>query len=697
MNNMNSRHYTLLSFIFLFNFSFAQPKIKLDTFIRTVPTPVDITNDGFTSRLFIADQTGRVFVYDSTGTKLDTFIDLRTKVQYSANGEQGLLGLAFHPNYQNNGYFYVYYTKKNTTDNAVYRYKLSGNPNRANKDSELLIINLPHPGATNHNGGCIKFGNDGYLYISIGDGGGGGDPNGNGQNKNTTLGKLLRIDVNDFSSTYTIPSSNPFFSQTNVRKEIWAYGLRNAWRFSFDRETHDIWIADVGQNSSEEVNFQASTSAGGENYGWRCYEGNSSFNTSGCVGASNYKFPFFTYGHNSTSGGYSITGGFVYKGNKYADFRGYYIFADFVTGNFWLTKKTDSVFTTVQQSTPKQASISSFGEDIRGELYATNLNNGFIYKIRELCSSFKLNLVNKKNPSCPNISNGSIQLTSTGNNGTVTYNWSNSGSGNLISNLAPDKYVVTATDGIGCIRKDSFTLVNQDTLRVGILSQQNPSCPNVSNGQISVQALDGFGPITYNWNNGGSGATIATLAPGKFVVTASDSVGCTARDSIILFNADTLDNPTITQSSDTLYTATGFSYQWKKNDTNILGANQVFYKFLTEGNYKVEITDINGCKATSDNFAVIRVSVKNKISDIQQFTIFPNPATNNLTLDIRFNITQKSTLKIINSIGQMVYTESLQGKEFLKTISLQQFSKGIYQLEIITDDGQISNQAFVKE
>lgn len=696
MNNMNSRHYTLLSFIFLFNFSFAQPKIKLDTFARGFSSLIDVTNDGFTSRIFAAQQNGIIWVLDSNGVKLDTFLDIRTKVQNS--GEEGLLGITFHPDYQHNGYFYTYYTKKNTTDNAVFRYKVSGNPNRATSDSELLVINLLHPSFPNHNGGCVKFGKDGYLYIAVGDGGSGGDPNGNAQNKNTLLGKILRLDVNNFSAAYTVPASNPFFGQSNVKTEIWAYGLRNPWRFSFDRQTNDLWIGDVGQGAREEVDFQSASSTGGENYGWRCYEGNSTYNTSGCGNASTYKFPVFEYDH-SASGGIAITGGYVYRGNKYNDLKGYYIFADYGSANFWLIKKDNNTFTSYAIGKPLTGMLTSgFGEDIRGEIYATNVSNGVLYKIRELCSSFQLHLINKKNPSCPNISNGSIELTSTGNNGTVTYNWSNSGSSNLISNLAPDKYIVTATDGIGCVRKDSFTLVNQDTLRIGILSQQNPSCPNVSNGQISVQALDGFGPITYNWNNGGSSATISNLTPGKFIVTATDSVGCTAKDSVVLFNADTLDKPIILQSGDSIYTVIGFaSYKWKRNDTIIADAIQAFYKVTLQGNYQVEITDINGCKATSDITPVFLTSIKNKNTDIQKFLLFPNPVKENITLDIRFNTTKKSTLKIINSIGQIVYTEQLQGKEFLKTISLQQIPKGIYQLTIITDEGQISNQSFVKE
>jgi len=693
---MNLKQYTFLFLCITYMAAFAQPKVKLDTFARGFGAPIGVENDGFSSRVFVVQQNGIIWTLDSNGTKLDTFIDLRTKVQF--NGEEGLLGLAFHPNYQSNGYFYTYYTKKNTTDNLVARYKVSSNPNRAIIDSEQIVINFSHPTFTNHNGGCIRFGKDGFLYIATGDGGSGGDPNNNAQNKNSLLGKLHRLDVNNPAVTYTVPTSNPFVGQSNVRTEIWAYGLRNPWRYSFDRETGDLWLADVGQNTVEEVNFHAYNSINGENYGWRCYEGNGTFNTSGCSGASNYKYPFFTYGRNGTTGGFSVTGGFIYKGNKYTDLRGYYIFTDYVSGNFWLTKKTDTIFTTVQQTSPKQANISSFGEDIRGELYATNLGNGVIYKIRELCSPFKISVLNKKNPSCYDSINGLIQLTSTNSNGNVTYNWNNGNSGNTISNLGAGKYIVTATDAIGCVRKDSIILSKPDSLDIKA-NLNYPICENVKNGSIVLSVTGGTGGnYTYNWNDGAIGQVVQFLGAGNYAVNVRDSNGCFNSKSFTLYNLDTLDKPVITISNDTLFTASGFSsYQWKLNDTDIIGANQFFYKLSRDGNFKVEITDVNGCKAISIASPFILTSLKNKNSDLSDFLLFPNPANDKLTVDIRFNANKKSVLKIINMVGQIVYTEQLQGKDFSKIISLQQFPKGMYQLSIFTEDGKISTKNFVKE
>ncbi|MCB0508694.1 MAG: PQQ-dependent sugar dehydrogenase [Chitinophagales bacterium] len=690
---MQFKNYILSLFLLFCISSFAQPKIKLDTFTSSVPKVIDIANDGFTSRLFIADQSGRIFVYDSNGVKLDTFINIQSKVQF--NGEEGLLGLTFHPNYKNNGYFYVYYTKKNSTDNAVFRYKVSGNPNRANSDSELLVINLPHPTFTNHNGGCIKFGNDGYLYISVGDGGSGNDPNNNAQNKNTILGKMLRIDVNDFDTTYTIPTSNPFYSQTNVRKEIWAYGIRNGWRFSFDRQTNDLWLADVGQSALEEVNFQAANSTGGENYGWRCYEGNNPNILTGCGNASNYVFPIFQYDH-STNGGIAITGGFVYRGNKYKDLQGYYLCADYASDNFWAIKKDGNIFNSTALGKPLSGiTISSFGEDIRGELYVTNISNGIIYKIRELCSPFAIQFSDIKQPTCNNATNGSLQIISTNSNGNVQYNWNNGNSGNTINNLAAGQYIVTATDDLGCIRKDSILLSALDSLHIDA-NLEHPSCSGKQNGSITLTISGGTEPYNIHWSNGKLGLFIDSLSAGAYTVNIIDSNLCSTVRVFNLIDADSIEKPVITISSDTLNTDSSFMfYQWKKNNEVIIGATQYFYIVHEDGNYQVEITDINGCKATSETLPIL-TNIKNENSSIKHFSLYPNPTSNTLNVDIRFYESKKVLIKIINSIGQVISSTQINGKEISKTISLQHLPNGIYQVSIFTDEVQLSSKTFIK-
>ena len=693
---MTNRFTLLFSFLVLSFFAIAQPKIKLDTFARTFAAPVDIANDGSTKRMFIVQQNGIIWTLDSNGAKLDTFIDLRTKVQYSPNSEQGLLGMAFHPDYQNNGYFYTYYTVKSTNNNNIVRYKVSANPNRAARDSGRVVINIAHPFA-NHNGGCIKFGSDGFLYVASGDGGSGGDPNANGQNKNSLLGKILRLNVNRFDTTYTIPASNPFVGQTNVKQEIWAYGLRNPWRFSFDRQTNDLWIADVGQGAWEEVNFQASTSNGGENYGWRCYEGTHAYNTAGCAGASTYKMPIFEYDH-GTNGGVAVTGGFVYRGNKYPDLSAYYICADYASANFWLIKKQGANFISTAIGKPLTGvSISSFGEDIRGELYAANVGNGVIYKIRELCSPFRISLANKKDPSCFNTTDGQIQMNSIGSNGAVTFSWTPTNTGNSISNLSAGKYVVTATDAIGCVRKDSFVLVKPDTVKINLVQLVNPSCPDVANGSIQIQGTGGNQVYTYSWNNGNMTSSTSGLSNGKYILTLKDSNNCIAKDSFLLVNLDTLDKPTISIFGGYLKTQSGFSYKWYQNGNLLIGSTQDTIHPNLAAYYKVEITDINGCKAVSDSIYNIPLSTNNKNVTIEKFSVFPNPAYDKLSVDIDFKTKQTITLKIINAIGQIVYDEKIETDKVSKVISLQTLPKGLYQLAVFMQDGKVSSQTFVKE
>jgi glucose/arabinose dehydrogenase len=256
------------------------PVLELEEFSEGYTMPVDIANAG-DSRLFIVEQPGKIWVCDTAGTKsAQPFLDITDRV-FNEGSEQGLLGLAFHPDYANNGYFYVNYTNLDAND-QVSRFSVSNNdPNIADPNSEMVMLNILDP-FPNHNGGCMKFGpKDGYLYISFGDGGRGGDPFNNAQNISVLLGKILRLDV-DGAEPYAIPSTNPFINQAGAAPEIWAMGLRNPFRFSFDRQTGDLWIGDVGQNKWEEVDLQRANSPGGENYGWDCTEGHHLFPLSDC-------------------------------------------------------------------------------------------------------------------------------------------------------------------------------------------------------------------------------------------------------------------------------------------------------------------------------------------------------------------------------------------------------------------------------
>ena len=353
--------------------------------------PTDMANAG-DNRLFVVEQDGLIKIIDGNGAVLDTpFLDIDNLVDSATHGERGLLGLTFHPDYPNTPNFYVNYTAEGGGDTVVARFTVSAtDPNLANTGSRQEILRVTQPQG-NHNGGDLAFGPDGYLYIALGDGGGGGDDDpghgdvGNGQEHQTLLGKILRIDVGG-AAPYTIPADNPFVTDSGALDEIWALGLRNPWRFSFDRETGDLYIADVGQSAREEVNFQQADSSGGENYGWRCYEGFNTFNTTGCGPSGSYTFPIDDYprsnSQNPNDAGTSITGGFVYRGRSYPDLLGYYLYADFISSNIWLAKQAGSNWEiTPIGKLPGLVNPSTFGEGCDGELYVAGYG-GSIFRIQ---------------------------------------------------------------------------------------------------------------------------------------------------------------------------------------------------------------------------------------------------------------------------------------------------------------------------
>lgn len=349
----------------------------------TFQQPVDIQNAGDGSnRLFVVEQKGIISVFpnNSSANSKKTFLDITDRV--SSGGEMGLLGLAFHPNYKSNGYFYVNYTTNSPSRRTIVsRFKVGNDSDLADKSSELILLEIAQP-YSNHNGGQTSFGPGGYLYISLGDGGSGGDPQNNAQNLQSLLGKILRIDVDntDSGKNYSIPTDNPFKGNTSgYREEIFAYGLRNVWRFSFDSATGELWGADVGQNAWEEINLITK----GGNYGWRCYEGMHVYNSANC-NATNYISPIFEYAHNS-DGGFSITGGFVYRGSKVPELKGKYIYADFVSNHIWALDNKDGKISNTRIFTNAHP-VSTFGVDEANELYFANYNSGKLYRFKPTSS-----------------------------------------------------------------------------------------------------------------------------------------------------------------------------------------------------------------------------------------------------------------------------------------------------------------------
>lgn len=360
-------------------------KITFQEVVSGLDDPVFVTHAGDGSgRLFIVEQhSGKIKIVKNGVLLAAPFLDIQSSIKSNGN-EQGLLSLAFHPSYGTNGSFFVVYNAPRSGDstgsNLILKKFLvsSGDPDLADPNSGEILLTIPHPIHSNHNGGTLAFGQDGYLYWSIGDGGGPGDPNNNAQNKEKYLGKILRLDV-DAASPY-IPNSNPFFSNTNpnTKKEIWAYGLRNPWRFSFDRLTHDLYIGDVGQNSTEEIDFQPSTSIGGENYGWRVMEGTKCFSpSSGCNTAGKVR-PVAQYSHST---GCSVTGGYVYRGLNFPSLYGHYIYGDFCTGRLFTLYRNSAPGWDPVKSVDTPYNISTFGEDEQGELYLADYAAGKIYNI----------------------------------------------------------------------------------------------------------------------------------------------------------------------------------------------------------------------------------------------------------------------------------------------------------------------------
>jgi glucose/arabinose dehydrogenase len=346
--------------------------INIVSFATGFSKPVEITHAKDT-RLFVVQQGGLIRILNSNGTKNATpFLNISSLVS-TTGSEQGLLGLAFHPNYKANGFFYVNYT--NAAGNTVIaKYSVSTSDSNIANPTGSIIMTIKQP-FDNHNGGTIKFGSDGYLYIGMGDGGSGGDPGNRAQNLDTLLGKMLRINI-DTTAAYKIPATNPYVGIAGA-DEIWASGLRNPWKFSFDRQTSDLWIADVGQDTYEEIDKAAITQSG-LNYGWRCYEGNSTFNTNGCGAIGLYKPALVAI--NQTTGACSITGGYVYRGTAFPNLFGKYLFSDLCRPRIGLVDTSGNV--TFSSSNSGKA-FTTFGEDVSGELYIADYTLGEIFKIAE--------------------------------------------------------------------------------------------------------------------------------------------------------------------------------------------------------------------------------------------------------------------------------------------------------------------------
>ncbi|MFZ0547634.1 MAG: PQQ-dependent sugar dehydrogenase [Candidatus Promineifilaceae bacterium] len=338
-----------------------------------LPTYLTYTEDG---RIFVVEKSGRIFVIQDWQRVEEPFLDIRDLVG-SEGAEQGLLSIAFHPQFAENGRFFVNYTNKEG-HTVVARYQVQAdNPNAADLSTELILMKIGQPFEV-HNGGLMKFGPDGYLYIGVGDGGTSGDFFNNAQNNNNLLGTILRVDV-DFAEPYAVPADNPFVNDDSARNEIWSYGLRNPWQFSFDRLTGDLFIADVGQFTWEEIDFQEAGSSGGQNYGWEVVEGNHCFNRASC-NMEGFVMPVAEYSHEE--GGCAVVGGYTYRGSLFPELDGNYFFADYCSGKIWGLVQTAPGQWQKAVLVDTDELFSSFGEDLTGELYILGFTSGTVFQIQ---------------------------------------------------------------------------------------------------------------------------------------------------------------------------------------------------------------------------------------------------------------------------------------------------------------------------
>ncbi|MBK7881718.1 MAG: PQQ-dependent sugar dehydrogenase [Saprospiraceae bacterium] len=670
---------------------FSQNAIKLTKLTGGLSIPVYLCHAG-DDRLFVIEKAGKIRILNNGIVSPVPFLDIVNKVNSRGN-EQGLLGLAFHPDFKNNGLFYVNYNNKISVGQTVIaEYKVfSNNPNKADSLSERILLTIDQP-YSNHNGGCMHFGKDGYLYIGMGDGGNGGDPQNHGQNPKSLLGKMLRIEIGT-SSTYQIPPSNPFVNDPDVLDEIWAIGVRNPWRFSFDRLTGDMWIGDVGQGNWEEVDFEESGSGGGRNYGWRCYEGNKDFNTTGCSPKNKFTFPIHEYFSDENNLGCSVTGGYVYRGSKHPSLYGTYIYGDYCSGYIWgINQKADKTFENKTLYKFNRSQISSFGEDVNGELYLIAIAEGAVYKIADTCNLPAIQFLTK-NPLCPTSTDG--QITISNPNPTYTYKWSTGDSSAVLEGLGPGKFSLTITSGI-CSIEGAVELKSPipDTACITPVFV-NEICENDSAILIACDALNA---ASYIWEKDSVvirdklSKRIYVNASGKYSVQFVDTNGCISFHSgeIEIIVHPSPDKPIIIQSGDTLFAPSGYNaYRWFLNE-QLLGGSTVNQWVITQkGSYRVSVIDSNNCESlSSEPLYIIPLGVVNNFE--KPIGVFSSGEKNHFVCLVNSDLEFPLNYQILDAQGKPVRQKvNLLEKTQQFNFELTKEPSGIYFLKVQDRFGKI--------
>lgn len=638
------------------------------------------------NRIFVLEQAGKIVVFkDSNGiTSADTtaFLNLAGKVStgISTGTEYGLLGMAFHPKFKNNGYVYVNYTRSNPLTTYVSRFKVSSNDaNKLEPTSEKVVLKVAQP-YSNHNAGSIVFGDDGYLYISLGDGGSGGDPGNRAQNKTVLLGKILRVDVDVpiDDSTYQIPPDNPFVGNTqNWRKEIFTYGMRNPWKISKDPESSTIWIGEVGQNLFEEID----TIRAGANYGWRIMEGNYAYSVCSGCDTSNYEKPIYVYGRNT---GNCVIGGFVYRGNEMPRMKGSYVYGDYGSGKIWMLQKDQNgAYQNTLLMSPA-FSMSSFGLDNKKELYVLGYHStgGYIKKFR--CALPQPILTA---PLVTTVCNGDsviLQAPTTGN--PTGYLWSTGDTTNKIVIRNPGVYEVSVRtrSTLGCYSYSSNPVV----VKV-VTPPSKPIVPNISICENDTSLVSLSNSLSYLWSDGSTESTLAVDTSGSFWVIASDSVGCKSDTS--RFNSSIIPQPgqpAITQPGSNLIRTDSIpngTYTWFLDNAVVATTNSPSLAVNESGIFSVMVTTQEGCRSdTSTPFQVtVLVSAAKEVAEA--FSVSPNPFRDNFIVLAGRSVTSSSVGELLTADGKRVLTFQLAKGSRATEIKTDGLPKGSYILKISCD------------
>lgn len=617
----------------------AQPTLTFTTFSTGYNRVIDIRhcND---SRLFMVQQAGKIIICDSLGVQNPTpFLNLTgiCTNPASTGDERGLLGMAFHPDYKNNGYFYVNYTAISGGATTIARYTRNAtDSNLADLSSGVVLLTITQP-YSNHNGGCLRFGPDGYLYIGTGDGGSANDPGNRGQDRTQLLGKMLRIDVDNPQAplAYGIPADNPYATSTTNKKEIWSYGLRNPWKWSFDRIFGDLWIGDVGQNAWEEIDYEPLGTPGGRNYGWRCYEGlvtTSGVSQTGCPAYNTTTPPIAVFSHST---GCSVTGGYIYRGAKHASLYGYYIYTDYCDSRIRLAKNNyDGTFTTYDLGTVAgTGSFVAFGEDYRGELYIADSFSNTIKKIGAtgcLPTAAITSLEDTINR-CYGDAYPTLNSIYTPEN---SYQWYKDG---VAISGATNAHFSTVEDGAYTVEVTNPAACSNTSTAVNIITNVLPAV-SFSGLDTSICELDA--PLTLT----------GTPAGGVFTGTG--------------MNGNVFD-PAV---------ATAGLYDISYTYTNAGGCDTTVIQ-------TVEVTVCTGIGAKTNMAAL---------------NLFPNPNDGNFTLAFNANVNTTVTIVITDITGKTVHIEnvsSVRGSN-LVNLNVGNLEKGFYMLKALDAVSEI-NKSFI--